>query len=1010
MKKHIRKKQGRWIFFLIAWAMPTLLLAQDTGWNQTGAGPYNYTNTANWVDGDVNGVWDSTLTLTKAQTVEFDCDAAIPSLAFNYAGGYNLTLQSDGSTNRTLALNGDISAAPVAKSRTITIGSTTADNGLDVDLGGATRNFSATSGQNLVIANDIANGGVSITGEGAVTLSGANTFEDGVILKEGTLKLGNASALGTGAFDIGDTTGSTAVQIDSTVGNLVNTQNNPQNWNQDFAFSGSQNLDLGTGDVTLAGNRTINVASRTLTVGGAIGGDSHSLTKEGTGKLVLNGTNTYSGGTVVNAGSLEFGGGAIPETGSIFVNVAGAINPGSAYPTIQGLLDSGKIDQTSSGTLALSGDSSESIDFSASGYDNLMLGASTASAYTGTLTPFNGVYRLGGGGANLTLAEPNTLTGANSLVVCAPGSDAGSPRIIAPQDFTGDTTVESQSLTLSGSEGALAASDVLVKRGAALNFTRETESDPGTTRVGNVRLEASTLNVYARKSVDATETIGGTLTLAPSPDMGGTPQLYIGNNSKNIHLNIQRVERDGEGILNVTANNASIGTSDFTSGCNITINEGAEAIGTGTDGTTTCPVIPWARSNGRLMTYHPTLGLRLLDRTTEFNSYANGYVGSVATPGENLLINAGTTIEFTNAVNVVNAIESTYGATFRLHVTNGVLHVASGAIFFDANSTGYLNANLDFGNRRGYIVDRAGKQQVLQGSVAGTGGLTLANYSTGNSTYSTGTGITLSSRDNTYQGDTHIHGRVSVNTGNFFPGGSRLGDLHVHGYFQFGHTSASQTINGLNGAGYIYLSNSYNITLTVGDNDANGDYTGRLNRSNGNFHLTKIGAGTQRFGGECTHNGATTVDGGTLIVDGSFTRSAVTVNTDASLKGAGAFGRTGSAITVNNGATLAPGGADGLGTMTVSQGNVVFADGATMEVTAGENGQSALSVAGDVTGACTVPVAVNGTGFGKWKILDAASIEPTFVSATEGVLVTLEADGTQLWAERLNPVTTIVVR
>lgn len=567
----------------------------------------------------------------------------------------------------------------------------------------------------------------------------------------------------------------------------------------------------------------------------------------------------------------------------------------------------------------------------------------------------------------------------------------------------------SSTLQLRGPEANVTGGNVTIRRGCTLSFTKDKETDAGTTRAGDVRLEASTLSFYARASVAATETVGGTLTLAPSPGIGGTPQLYGGNNSKNIRLHLARVEREGQGIVNIDISGGTLGATDFTSGLNITLGEGGEAIG-GTEGAVTCPVIPWARNNGKLMTYNATRGLRVLDRATEFNTYTNGYIGSVTTPGENLFVTAGTVVEFTNAVNVVNAIETGYGGIFRLHVTNGVLQVTSGAIFFDANDGGFLNANLDFGSRRGYIVDRAGKAQTLQGSVAGSGGLTIANYGTGNSTSSTGTGIALSSQNNTYQGDTHIHGRVSANTVNFFPGGSRVGDLYVHGYFQFGNNSSSQEINGLNGAGYIYLANGYTPTVTVGGNNANGDFTGRFERTSGTLSLTKIGAGTQRFGGACSHNGATMVNGGTLIVDGSFTNSAVTVNTGATLRGAGSIAKSTPAITVNNGGTLAPGGADGLGTLTVLQGDVVFASGAKLTVNAGTSGAGLLDVAASVTGAVTVPVTVEGEGAGKWKVMQAIAIAPTFESATAGVKLTLENDGTELWVERLSPGTCILIR
>ena len=178
---------------------------------------------------------------------------------------------------------------------------------------------------------------------------------------------------------------------------------------------------------------------------------------------------------------------------------------------------------------------------------------------------------------------------------------------------------------------------------------------------------------------------------------------------------------------------------------------------------------------------------------------------------------------------------------------------------------------------------------------------------------------------------------------------------------------------------------------------------------NGALSLTKIGTGTQRLGGPSTWTGAATVSGGTLIADGSFI-SAFTVQTNAILRGKGVIDKSGTAITVKNGGKIAPGDANGIGTMTVLQGGVAFEDGAAMEVTVGKTGQSALSVAGDVTGGFTIPVTVNGDGVGKWKILEAASIAPDFESATSGVVLSLEAGGTELWAERVNPATMIVVR
>ena len=996
--------------FLLALALPACSLAQ-TGWLQTGAGPYNYTNTANWVGGTVNGLWDSSLTLTAAQTATFDADAVIPSLTFNYAGDYNVTLRSDGTANRTLTLGGDIAVAP-AKSRTITIGSTSANNGLDIDLGGTTRNFSATSGRNLVIANAVANGGVSITGVGAVALNGANTFTGGVTLKEGKVKLGNASALGAGTFNIGDTVGTTPVSLESTVGSLVNSQNNPQNWNQDFTFSNSQSLNLGTGTVTLAGSRAIDVAGYTLTVGGAIGSGPYSITKNGTGNLFLNGANTYGGGTIINAGDLQFGPGAVPATGTILVNAAGTLNAGSAFPTIQGLLDSGKIDKTSTGTLALTGNSSESIDFNTSGYSNLLLGASTDSTFTGTLTPYNGVYRLGGGGKTLTFANANTLTGPNRLVVGAPGSSAGTPTITASQNFTGSTTIESQTLEISGANGAFTASPITVNQGATLNFNSPAGVG-GATRAPRVTLKTGAISVTGNSTANSVENIGGPIVFDIA-STGGADFIKISPTaSMNAQLTASAFVRTNAQIAVLSGTN--LGSAPAANVGNILLTTPPAPLvgGGGSAGTSNISIIPWAIGsivatdpsvNAALsfVTYDGANGFRPLNVATEYDVYANGYSGAVTGTDRNVRLPANATVTFTGD-NIVNSLymgTSANGATLN---GTGKLTVTSGAIFMAANSASTIAVPIDFGTAQGVIGVWQGKGTVINASIAGSGGLVLYQPTLLPTTYSSGASVSIKS-PGTYTGDTYILGKVTLDVVDILPCGSRTGDIYLYGIIE----ANNGTFNGLNGTGRITRPSSGSGTISLGDNDANGDFVGQMTQ-NGALSLTKIGTGTQRLGGPSTWTGAATVSGGTLIADGSFI-SAFTVQTNAILRGKGLIDKSGTAITVKNGGKIAPGDANGIGTMTVLQGGVVFEDGAVMEVTVGKTGQSALSVAGHVTGGFTIPVTVNGDGVGKWKILEADAIAPDFESATSGVVLTLEADGTELWAERLNPATVLIVR
>ena len=132
-------------------------------------------------------------------------------------------------------------------------------------------------------------GGLAMTGSGTLALSGDNPYSGGTTLKSGTLVVGSATALGTGTLTISGGT------LDSGAANLVNANNNPQNWTTGsiyFLGTGGNSLDLGSGGSRQAPS-TVTVNAGTLGVGG-INASSYTLTKAGTGTLLLHGTTTLA--------------------------------------------------------------------------------------------------------------------------------------------------------------------------------------------------------------------------------------------------------------------------------------------------------------------------------------------------------------------------------------------------------------------------------------------------------------------------------------------------------------------------------------------------------------------------------------------------------------------------------------------------------------------------------------------------------------------------------------------
>ena len=325
-------------------------------------------------------------TIQGANTLTLDVSSGIPvvnvtsgTLTINSVVGGSDGLQKDGGatlrllgTNTfsggltlnsgTLVVNNDSS---VFGSGTLTIGggqiranangqvSTTGNNHIwngNFSLsrgvtGSATWNFdgNVTMGANITVTHadntvttvlngNIGDGGnnriLTLAGSsGNFTLAGANNHGGGTTLSAGTLRINNASALGTGLFTISSGT------IDNTSGGPITlSTNNTQAWNANITFTGSNDLNMGTGAVTINANRTVTITAGTLTVGGGIGqsGGTRTLTKNGDGTLVLKGGNTYAGNTTVSAGELALVGGS--QTSAIITVNSGAFmgfTPGS---------------------------------------------------------------------------------------------------------------------------------------------------------------------------------------------------------------------------------------------------------------------------------------------------------------------------------------------------------------------------------------------------------------------------------------------------------------------------------------------------------------------------------------------------------------------------------------------------------------------------------------------------------------------------------------------------------
>ena len=531
-----------------------------------------------------------------------------------------------------------------------------------------------------------------------------------------------------------------------------------------------------------------------------------------------------------------------------------------------------------------------------------------------------------------------------------------------------------------------------------LRIGEESGSDAGRRIASTLRLEAGTVQFYARKYGDGAEDSFGTVQLASAPKtapgnyQGGYPVFSFRSSSKPLTVRVGTFDRVHDTLLDISANNYTLlGSATEVNAVRLLVDNGVETVG-GSAGTTSCAIVPWVRiAETGFAVYDAENGFRALSADTERRTISEAFEGELETEGENVYIAPGISkVEFTGQRTVVNSLATGYATVAQEVVaTNGTLVVASGAIMLDSNQRVYLRANLDFGGRRGYFTNRPGKYSELHGSMAGSAGITFGsiplvdkNKQPVPATYP-GQGSLSVYSTGTFTGDVTIVGNVWLQSDSFLPSDNRTGDTVVDGNLRIGNAPAF-TMNGLRGRGTITLNNSYTSSLVVGDNDSDGDFEGNINRTSGTLSFRKIGQGTQRIGGSITLNSTLAVENGTLLLDGDVSAVSLSVDADAALGGSGGI-----------------------------TNDVTFADGAKLAVTVANDVASCLTVAGTVSGG---PVTVDAKiKSGTWRTAQCvlksdAAIEASFVKGAGIAALERRNNDTELWATPKTSAFCIVIR
>ena len=297
-------------------------------------------------------------------------------------------------------------------------------------LGGASA-WSVAATKNLTVGAPVSGGfGITKSGTGTLTLSGANTYSGTTTVSAGTMQFATTGSLynsttgswtaaninvkssGTLAFNVGGASEFTTGDITTLLTNLAasSSTTNGMNAGSNFGF-----------DTTNASGGTFTIADVIANSTGTSGG-ARGLTKLGTNTLVLsNADNTYTGTTTINGGTLAIGGaGRLNSGNSVAVTItSGTFQYGSsANQTLSTVTGAGALTKTGSGTLTLSGGGVTHSGTTTIDQGTLRLTSANAGGYTSAIAVNSGgTLALNGtnwaGSQNITLNGGTLLTDEN---------------------------------------------------------------------------------------------------------------------------------------------------------------------------------------------------------------------------------------------------------------------------------------------------------------------------------------------------------------------------------------------------------------------------------------------------------------------------------------------------------------------------------------------------------------------------------------------------------------------
>jgi autotransporter-associated beta strand protein len=666
--------------------------------------------------------------------------------------------------------------------------------------------------------------------------SGAATFSGG------TINLGGGSTPGISIPQYAYAyTSNGAVTISAAVALQA-----AQTWinNSSNSLSVSGNVTNGANTLTVGGAGNTNIS-------GNIGNGAGGLVVVGPGTLTLTGTNSYAGGTTVNAGTL-----VVATSGALAgYNTASRVTVGNGGTLSLSIGGSGWA--AGDVTAFLSANKSGFAAGSVLGMDTTLAGTGGFS-YGGSNTFISGNMGLAKAGTNtLTLTGSNTFTGGTTVsagtLQLGDGTSGHDGSLSSVGGIYNNGTL---TFNLAGSQtyaGIIGGTGNLTKAGTGTLTLQVPSTFSGTTTISGGTLDLSSGVVLQQSTVLAPTASGASIVFDQSVSSGG---FTFGGLTGSGNLSLQNNAASPAAVaLTVGGNNGSTTYSGALSGSGSLTKAGGgtlvlsgsntytggTTVGAGTLAVTTTGALPSYSSGATVaansgatlaLSVGGTAGWTAANVGSLLSANSGGFAsGSVLGLDTTLAGTGGFSYGGTNTTIAGNMGLAKLGAnTLILTATNtytGPTTVSGGTLQFgDGTSShdGSLASTAGIINNAALVYNLYGSQSY-SGVISGFGSLTKA-----------GSGVLTLQGTSTYSGPTTISG----------------------GTLQLGSGSSGQDGSLSNTSGIT--DNAALIYNLAGSQTYPGPITGTGN-------LTKSGTGTLTLSGtNNTYTGGTTISAGTLAV------------------------------------------------------------------------------------------------------------------------------------------------